>query len=111
MNATESALGLARKAGKCLAGTEICRKAIRSRKACLVFLDATAGRTTRESIEALARIHAIPLRVLDESIRLENALGKPNAKVAVITDPGFMKLFGGADQSSKVNSHGGAEKE
>lgn len=111
MNKTKSALGLARKAGKCLAGSEICKKNIQNHNACMVFIDGTAGKNTRDSFEALAHKNNIPYYILDESVRLEDALGKPNAKVAVITDPNMMKLFRNIGINNNDDTHGGAEKE
>lgn len=108
----KAALGMARKAGRCQVGMEACVKAIRSGRARLVFLDSSAGRTTADSVRTLAEAKGIPLCVLDGGVRLEDAVGKANARVAVITDPGFLGLFQDTDcKMITSDAHGGAEKE
>lgn len=85
-----NALGLCRKAGRCLTGDETVEKAVRSGKALLVVLDSEASENTRDKYTFLCRGRGAEL-ILTEAPGL--AIGKPGNKVIAVTDAGFSKMI------------------
>ncbi|MEE1200044.1 MAG: ribosomal L7Ae/L30e/S12e/Gadd45 family protein [Christensenellales bacterium] len=83
-------LGLCARAGKLISGEKACLKTIRSSKACVVLMDATAAKNTEKSITDACAYHEVPLLRTPEYI-LGNAIGKPGRMVVAVIDPGFAR--------------------
>lgn len=91
-----NALGLCRKAGRCVLGDETCEKAVRAGKALLVVLDSGASENTRDKYTFLCRGRGVEL-ILTEAPGC--AVGKPGNKVIAVTDAGFSKMITDAFRS------------
>ena len=85
-----NALGLCRKAGRCVTGDETAEKAVRSGKALLIVLDKEASGNTLDKYTFLCRGRGVEL-ILAEAPGL--AVGKPGNKVIAVTDAGFSKMI------------------
>lgn len=85
-----NALGLCRKAGRCVLGDETVEKTVRAGKALLVVLDKDASANTLDKYTFLCRGRGVEL-ILAEAPGL--AVGKPGNKVIAVTDTGFSKMI------------------
>ena len=81
-------IGLCQRAGKCASGEEACQKALRSGKARLMLLCASAGPNTEKRFTNMAAQCKVPIWRLDKGV-LESATGRTNLKTFVVTDAGF----------------------
>lgn len=84
------AIGLAMRAGKCISGREACLSAIKANSAKLIIIDDNASKNTYDEwshISDIKRLRLITLKGLDW------AIGRPDKKIAVITDNGFVKMI------------------
>jgi ribosomal protein L7Ae-like RNA K-turn-binding protein len=70
-------LGLARRAGKVLQGTDAVRRAVRSGEAALVLLAGDASPVQLEKVRRLLRHHEVPHAVVAD----RNRLGPPSGRV------------------------------
>ena len=90
-----SALGLARKAGKCVIGTELCVECIRNGSAKFVAAANDLSDNTAKRLKDSTSFHNIKLVVLDcDMSTLASRFGKKsNVACAAITDEGFVKII------------------
>ena len=84
------ALGLSRRAGKCLTGDFAVEKALKSGKTKLVVLDTAASEATRERYIGLCGRNGA---TLIEAPEIGQAIGKPAGKIAAITDARFVHMI------------------
>jgi len=89
MNNIYSFLGLARKAGKLISGSENCEKAVRNGTARLVVLTEDASGNTRKRFDDLCISREVVLRVFGMKKDLGHAIGKGDTAVVCITGNGF----------------------
>jgi ribosomal protein L7Ae-like RNA K-turn-binding protein len=80
-------LGLARRAGKVLQGTDAVRRAVRSGEAALVLLAGDASPVQLEKVRRLLRHHEVPHAVVADRNRLGAALGAGPLSAVAVTDP------------------------
>ena len=85
-----NAVGLSRKAGKCVSGDEAVEKSVRANRALLVVLDAAASENTQARYAALCAGRGIPWIKME---RLGDAIGKPTRRIAAVTDRNFQKMI------------------
>ena len=85
-----NALGLCRKAGRCVTGDETVEKAVRANKALLVVLDEEASANTRDKYAFLCRGRGVELLLTQEP---GLAIGKPGNRVIGVTDRGFSDMI------------------
>lgn len=85
-----SALGLARRAGRCLTGDFAVERAIKKKGVFLVVLDAGASESTRERYRNLCAGRNIPYV---ENADIGHAIGKSGIKIIGITDVNFAKMI------------------
>lgn len=85
-----NALGLCRKAGRCVTGDETVEKTVRAGKALLVVLDEEASENTRDKYTFLCRGRGVELLLVKEPGR---AIGQPGKKLIAVTDTGFAKMI------------------
>ncbi len=84
------ALGLSRRAGKCLTGDFAVEKALKSGKTKLVVLDSLASQATRERYLGLCARNGA---TLIEAPDVGHAIGKPAGKIIAITDDRFVHMI------------------
>lgn len=84
------ALGLSRRAGKCLTGDFAVEKALKSGKTKLVVLDREASEATRERYRSLCGRSGA---TLIEAPGIGAAVGKPAGKIIAITDDRFVHMI------------------
>lgn len=82
-------LGLATRARKVSIGSDICLKMIASKKAYIVFVASDASKNTIEKFNNKCHYYNILLDLSFNSVELNQAVGKNNAKVLTINDYGF----------------------
>lgn len=82
-------LGLATRARKVSIGSDTCLKMITSKKACIVFVASDASKNTIEKFNNKCHYYNIMLDLTFNSVELNQAVGKNNAKVLTINDNGF----------------------
>lgn len=80
------ALGLSRRAGKCIAGDFAVEKAVKRGEARLVALDASAAEATKARYRGLCERNSLPCLVIEG---MGDAIGKPGGKIAAIVDEHF----------------------
>ena len=90
-----SALGLARKAGKCIIGTELCVESIRNKNAKIVAMANDLSDNSIKRLKDSTSFHNVQLIVLNcDMSTLASKLGKTgNVACAAITDDGFVKII------------------
>ena len=84
-------LGLARRAGAVVKGTEATRQALRRGEARLVLFAEDGSDTQRGKILPLATARGIPLATLGSREELGAALGSGSLAVVAVTRAGFAK--------------------
>jgi ribosomal protein L7Ae-like RNA K-turn-binding protein len=82
-------LGLAKKAGCIIAGSDAVMNAIRSRQAKLVFLAEDAGTNTGKKYHDKCAFYGISLYDCLTADELGRAIGRAHSAVVAVTDPGF----------------------
>ena len=94
---TSSNLGLAKKAGKAICGTEqICDTLKNKRKAVVaVFMANNVSENTKKRLSDRCAFYECPIHLLDmDTVSLGKCLGKASAVAAVaISDENFVKLI------------------
>lgn len=101
-------LGLAMRAGKVVTGEEQVIKAVRTKRATLVFLSVDAARNVRKKVENKCAFYQVPTIQYGTRRELGSAVGKPERVVIAVTDPGFtrsmlhrLKASNGGDEVGK----------
>ncbi|MDL2217568.1 hypothetical protein LJC27_02810 [Christensenellaceae bacterium OttesenSCG-928-M15] len=92
------ALGLSRRAGKCMTGDFACERAVRANKARLVVVDETLASAVKEKYRRLCAGKDI---LYLELPRVGEAVGKPAGKIAAITDQGFAGMIKNAASNNE----------
>jgi ribosomal protein L7Ae-like RNA K-turn-binding protein len=86
------AIGLARRAGKCITGDFVVERALKAKKTMYIIIDDTASGATKARYRALCERMDVPYM---ELAGLGLAIGKPGNKVAAVTDGNFAGMIGG----------------
>jgi len=87
-----SLIGIAKKAGKALCGSDVCEKAIKASRVKLVLIDGDAGNNTEKHFSDMASYRNIKcFKLIGNSIG--NAVGNPLIKVICIIDSGFAEAI------------------
>lgn len=86
----QGALGLSRRAGKCVAGDFAVERAIKAGKVGLVVLDSDASEATRKRYQTYCGSRGIKLLEISGMGRM---IGKPDGKIAGITDQRFIHMI------------------
>ncbi|MGE5599419.1 MAG: L7Ae/L30e/S12e/Gadd45 family ribosomal protein [Bacteroidota bacterium] len=79
-------LGLARRAGRLVAGTETVAAAVRHGQVALLIVAADLSAATRERLARLADAHHVPMIVALDRARLGTATGYPGRGVYGVTE-------------------------
>ena len=96
-------LGLARKAGAIIAGTELVIDSMRRAKACRVYISSDVSDATLKKLKDKAAFYKVQAEMLDLNMdELAHCVGflRPAAAVS-LTDKNFLKL------TEKINNSGG----
>ncbi len=89
----QSLVGLARKAGKVMAGQTAVDKAVRSRQARLVILAQDAALNTRKHFIDLCRAKNIPLRLYGKKEDWGRWMGKDETAILAVLHDGFARAL------------------
>lgn len=84
-------LGLARKAGCLLSGSEQVRDGLKHKKGTLLLIAEDASERTAEELRTMAERNRIAWRIFGEKEKLGQALGKGVRTAVLVTDSGFGK--------------------
>lgn len=87
------ALGLARRAGKCIAGDFAVERALKAGKVKLVVLDTSVSEATRGRYAGLCERMQTPCIELED---MGSAIGKDSNKIAAIVDENFAGMIAAA---------------
>ncbi len=97
-------IGLARRAGKIVFGSEAVERAARSGKVYLLVLASDAGPNTTGRLEQVGRVTQTPVLFVGDRSIFGHWTGQPQRVVAGITDPGFadrLQQLTAEDQNTK----------
>lgn len=86
-------IGLAKRAGKLVSGTDTVMRLIRSGKAKMVLLDRGASENSKKQITDKCETYKVTLCELDEGL-LDAAIGESGRMTAAINDEQFAKTIG-----------------
>ena len=94
-NKIASSLGLAKKAGAVIAGTELVIESVRKKKACHVFLCSDASDGTEKKLRDKTAFYKVPLTKLELTMsELARSVGRISPTTVVsLTNKSFLKLF------------------
>ena len=84
-------LGLTRKAGKIVFGTEMVIDAIKKDRVKLLLVATDAAERTKKNFEMIAIEKKIPIRVIESIEEISKAIGQQNKAILGITDINFSK--------------------
>lgn len=96
------AVGLARRAGKCIAGDFAVERAVKGKKAAYVLLDCSASEATKERYHGLCERQGIGCIELES---VGSAIGKPGNKIIAIIDENFAKMLKTAINESEKGAN------
>ena len=82
-------LGLAKRAGKLVAGIEESRRAIRQGIARVVVIAADASEVQKVKVRKVAQARDVPVARVAERTTLGHAIGQGPVTAVVVTDPGL----------------------
>jgi len=103
-------IGLARKAGKLVAGDALCEEAIARKRARLVIIADDCSKNTRERFEGLSTKNDIPCISFGSKEEIGHQLGRDSYAVAVVLSRPFaeqMRKCLNLTNSNRNKSHGG----
>ena len=86
-------IGLARKAGKVILGTDACVEAIKKRKVKLVIISKGAADRTKNMFNTLCKKYNVPIHEVLETDEISSAVGKDNKVVLGINDKNFSEAI------------------
>lgn len=92
-NKALTALGFARRAGKCVSGETGCDAEFKSGRALLIIIDALASENTRSRWQHRCENAGVAFAVLEGA---GDAVGKPGKMVLAISDSGFARMISNA---------------
>ena len=96
-----SALGFARRAGKCTAGETGCEAEWKAHRTRLILLDAAASENTKDHWQFRCEASKIPCLILEGAAE---AAGKPGKMVFSIPDSDFSAMIQNAVKKREANS-------
>ena len=102
-NRTENILGLAKKAGAIISGTELVIDSVRKKRACHVFICSDASSGTAKKISDKAGFYHVPVTKLDLTMsELSHCVGLSRLTAAVsLTNKNFLNLLDLTNLSEK----------
>jgi len=89
-------LGLARRAGAVVSGTELVRGAVKAGRAHLVIFAADAASGQLGKVEGVLRHHPLPVRWAPDRVALGAAVGSGPLSVVAVSEPSFAETLGRA---------------
>ena len=85
-----NALGLCKRAGKCLIGDFACEKAVKGKKAFLLVMDAQASEATKNRYEGFCSRAGLPLVTAAD---IGRAVGRPESRIVAVMEPRFAEMI------------------
>lgn len=82
-------LGLAKRAGGLVTGTDACMTSIRSGKAALAIVANDTGGNAMKKYHDKCKFYGVPLLEMFDKESLGHAVGKSHGAIVVITEKGF----------------------
>jgi len=94
-NKTENILGLAKKAGAIISGTELVIESVRKKRACHIFICSDASPGTLKKLSDKAEFYRVPVTKLNLTMsELAHCVGLSRLTAAVsLTNKNFLKLL------------------
>lgn len=86
-------LGLARKAGKAVAGNYAVQRAIKQQKVFLLLIAADAAPNTKDEFRKLASHYNIPVCEFLTKVKLGASIGSSESAVVAVLDPSFAQAI------------------
>ena len=86
-------IGLARKAGKVVLGTDACSEAIKKKKVKLIIISKGAADRTKRMFKSLCEQSEIAIYEVLETDEISSAVGKDNKVVLGINDKNFSEAI------------------
>ena len=93
-----NAIGLARRAGKCVTGDQAAELSMQRKQAKLLIVDRDASENTRQKYEK--KCHAYETKLLYIS-GVGASVGKEACRIVAVTDEGFAEMIGKLSQASE----------
>ncbi len=93
MNNILSLLGLCKKSGRMICGTDMVIDSMQKKKIFFIFIASDSTEATIDKIEKKAYFYQVPINKSFDTLSLNQALGTNNFKVIGISDLGFSKKF------------------
>ncbi len=84
-------IGLARRTGKISFGTESSKEDIKKGKAKLILIAVDASMRTKKTLEELAKVYQVPVRIFGNIEKLSQSIGQVNKAIVVIKEENFAK--------------------
>ena len=103
MNKELNLMGLAKRAGKIIPGTDNVCEGMAKRKIYLVYISLSASDLTKDKMDKKCFFYHVPVVVEYNTEQLDKALGMHNSKVIGIADQGFAKALLSLRTNQKVN--------
>ena len=88
-----SLLGLCKKSGRLISGTDMVIDAMQKNKVYFIFIASDATYQTQDKMEKKAYFYQVPINKSFDTLALNSAIGEKNIKVVGITDQGFADSF------------------
>lgn len=82
-------IGLAKKAGKVISGSDVCERAIKSNKAGIIIVSGDSSQGTLKKFNDMCSYRNVPLRVLGDRYSLGRCIGRDQIVVVGIIEEGF----------------------
>ena len=92
MNRLDNILGLAKRARKLSVGDAVLED-IRKKKAKLVVICSDASENTKKKISDKCTYYGIPYLYMEDSVRLNTAIGSYNYMAVAVLEDGFAKMI------------------
>ena len=102
---TENILGLAKKAGAIISGTELVIDSVRKKRACHIFICSDASPGTLKKLTDKANFYQVPVTKLKSTMsELSHCVGLSRLTAAVsLTNKNFLKLLDLTEESMEVH--------
>ena len=102
-NKIANGLGLAKKAGAIISGTELVIESVRKKKACHVFVCSDASDGTVKKLRDKTAFYKVPVTELNLTMsELARCVGRERPTAAVsLTNKNFLKLFNLTEESTE----------
>ena len=92
-NKIYSMLGMAKKAGKLLTGSDVCEKALKSGRISLIIISGDSSEGTAKKFRDMCSFRNIPYRIFGNRNTLGKSTGKDEIVIIGLQDKGFSNII------------------